>query len=428
MATRFLKCITVWGILFAINSVYSQSFSKYFENKSLRVDFQLYGDSKTSKAIVAQLKEEPYWGGSQKELIFQNYGMFRVQILDKNTQELLFSKGFSSLFNEWKNTKKAKKEVRFFYHSMQIPFPKKEIVFVLQQRNFMGKFITLLQKNIHPKNYFIIREKPKKYNIVKLLENGKPTKKIDIAILAEGYTKNEMDKFRNDANEMMNYMFTIPPFNKLKDNFNVYAIESESLESGTDIPGEHIYKNTIFNSSFYTFDMARYLTITDMKSVADVASLVPYDQIYILVNTTAYGGGAFYNHLNVATSGHQLSKKVFVHEFGHGFVGLADEYYDSSTAFDKMYNKNVEPWEPNITTLVNFKSKWKDMLEEGIPIPTPAVQKYKNKVGVFEGGGYVAKGIYRPVQDCRMKSNIPKGFCPVCERAIKNTINKLIDE
>lgn len=425
MKKIFVKHIVTFIIFCLSLPTFSQSFSDYFHEKSLRIDFQLYGDSKNTNAVLSQLKEEPYWGGSHHNLQYPNYGMYRVLIFDKATKTLLFSKGFSSLFNEWQNTDKSINETRFFYHSVQIPFPKKEIIFTLQYRKFNGEFATILQKNIHPNNYFILKEKTTNFTVTPLLVNGDAKHKVDIAILAEGYTQQEMPKFISDATKMIDYLFSVPPFDELKKDFNVYAIQSASLESGTDIPGKRIYKNTIFNSSFYTFDMERYLTVTDMKSVADVASLVPYDQIYILTNSAVYGGGAFYNHLNLTTTDHFLSKKVFVHELGHGLVGLADEYYDSSTSFDEMYNQNIEPWEANITTLVNFDAKWKNMVTTKTPIPTPANNEYKNSVGAFEGGGYVAKGIYRPMQNCRMKSNNTNNFCPVCTKAIKDVVFQL---
>ena len=257
-----------------------------------------------------------------------------------------------------------------------------------------------------------------------MLNNGNAAKKVDIVILAEGYTATETEKFYADAQCMTDYMFTIPPFDKLKKDFNVYAIAVPSKESGTDVPGKHIYKNTAFNASFYTFNQERYLTTNSMQAIADAASAVPYDQIYVLVNTSTYGGGAFYNHLNLASADNELSEKVYIHEFGHGFVGLADEYYyDWDPTFQETYSPKIEPWEENITTLVNFESKWKDMVKKGTPIPTPRTSKYKNTLGAFEGGGYTSKGVYSPMQDCRMKSNDPKGFCPVCERAIRKTVD-----
>jgi hypothetical protein len=404
----------------AINFLFAQNFNQYFENKSLRIDVNLTGDAKNVLANVVKIKEEPYYGGSHQHLIFPDYGNFRVQVFIQDT--VIYSKGFDSLFREWQSTEVAQTNYRSFYHIFQIPFPKHKIIFELQRRNREGIFEPILTKIIDPKDYFILKEKSIPFEVKEIVKAGKSENKVDLVLLAEGYTPDELDKFYQDAQRMMNYMFSIPPFDQLKNQFNVYAIGSTSEESGTDIPGEKIYKNTLFNSTFYTFDTPRYLTSTDMEKISDVAALVPYDQIYVLVNTKEYGGGGFYNFMSLTSVDHALSEKVFVHEFGHGLAGLADEYYDSSTAFNDIYNQHIEPWEANITTLVDFDKKWKSKLQKHIPIPTPRTKGFKEVLGVFEGGGYVAKGIYSPAQDCRMKSNESRWFCEVCSDAIEKTI------
>ncbi len=185
-----------------------------------------------------------------------------------------------------------------------------------------------------------------------------------------------MDKFRDDVKRMTDILFAEPPFNEYRDKFNIWAVEAVSAESGTDIPGDGIYVNTAMNSSFYTFDLDRYLTTQDIKSVNDYAAVVPHDNIIILINSTRYGGGGVYNYYSCTTVGHSMSPHVFIHELGHGFAGLADEYYSSTVAYEDLYPLNVEPWEPNITTMVNFDSKWKKMIAAGTPVPTPPEVKY----------------------------------------------------
>lgn len=293
----------------------------------------------------------------------------------------------------------------------------------IDAREWEGDFKTVFETEIDPKDYFILKETTAPYESVNILQNGKPSEKVDLVILAEGYAQNEMEKFLADARRVTNYLFDEEPFKSEKDKFNVTAVLTPSVESGTDIPGEGIYKNTIFNSTFYTFDTDRYLTTSDMRTVYDAAASVPYDHIYVLVNSDKYGGGGFYNFLSVCTSDNYLTKEVFVHEFGHGFAGLADEYYTSSVAYQDFYNLDVEPWEPNITTLVDFGKKWENMLKKQTPVPTPRKDEFKNTTGVFEGGGYLEKGIYSPFMDCRMKSNNAGKFCPVCTKAIKRTID-----
>lgn len=176
------------------------------------------------------------------------------------------------------------------------------------------------------------------------------------------------------------------------------------------------------NSSFYTFGTERYLTTQDIKSVNDYAAAVPHDNIVVLINSDKYGGGGLYNYYSGTTSGHLLTPHVFMHEFGHGFAGLADEYYSSDVAYHEFYPLNVEPWEPNITTMVNFDIKWKKAIASETPVPTPVEDKYKNVTGLFEGGGYSAKGIFRPEMNCRMKDIEANGYCSVCREAIKKMI------
>ncbi len=398
-------------------------FSDYFINKTLRIDYLLTGTADTAEVILEQLKKEPNYGGSHFNLIDEfDFGTYRYQLFDKESNELIFSKGFCPIFQEWQTTDEAKKQKRSFYQVAILPFPKKVCSFVVEERNWEGEFVSVYSTDIDPKNYFILSENPKNLKSEKIIDSGEPKKKVDLVILSEGYTSEEMDKFEADARRMIDALFSAAPFSMHKDDFNVYTVEVPSDESGTDVPGEHIYKNTAFNSNFYTFDTPRYLTSQDMHAIHDAAAVVPYDHIYVLVNTDRYGGGGFYNYLSLTSVDDRLSEIVFVHEFGHGFAGLADEYYTSDVAYADYYNLEVEPWEPNITTLVNFESKWMDLIEEGTPQPTPRNVANSKMVGVFEGGGYLAKGIYSPMMDCRMKTNEAKEFCPVCQQAIEKVI------
>lgn len=398
-------------------------YNSYFKNKSLRFDFLLGGNSKEVVVYPQELKQEPFWAGSKTNLIDPfNYGSYRFQVFDTKSDSLIFSKGFSTLFQEWQTTAEAKTTNKTYYQAAIFPFPKKNVRLEIKARQWDGTFTTLHKAEIDPKNYFILKEQSEKFETVDIVKNGKSENKVDLVILSEGYSANEKDKFLEDAKRVSGYLFDEEPFRSEKINFNVKAVFTPSSESGTDVPGERIYKNTYFNSHFYTFDLARYLTTSDMKTVYDAASAVPYDHIYLLVNTERYGGGGFYNFVSVCTSDNELTKEVFVHEFGHGFAALGDEYYNSSVAYEDFYNLEIEPWEPNITTLVNFGSKWKSMVDESTPIPTPRKDKYKNTIGVYEGGGYMSKGIYSPHIDCRMKSNVAAGFCPVCEESIRKVI------
>ena len=406
------------------NLLFAQvKFSDYFKNNTLRVDYLLNGTDDSVEIIMKQLKREPNYGGSLMNLVDpDNLGTYRYRIFDQKTDELIFSKGFCPLFQEWQTTEDAKRKMGSFYQVAILPFPKKEIRFVVEERNWEGEFVEVFSTDIDPEDYFIVDEKLPAYDVETLADHGSPQNKVDVVFLPDGYMADEMDKFVADAKRMAKALFAAKPFDKHEQDFNLYAVKVPSVESGTDVPGEHIYKNTAFNSSFYTFDTPRYLTSQDMLDMYDAAALVPYDHVYLLVNTDRYGGGGFYNYVTMGSVDNELSEIVFVHEFGHGLAGLADEYYSSDVAYSDYYNLEVEPWEPNITTLVDFESKWADMVGKNIPQPTPRSTKHRKDVGVFEGGGYLAKGIYSPMMDCRMKSNEAKGFCPVCQRAIEKVI------
>ena len=217
-------------------------------------------------------------------------------------------------------------------------------------------------------------------------------------------------------------MFSYAPYDRYRESFNIRGVMAPSEESGCTMPGDKIYKNTVMRFSFWTFDSERYCMSTDNRDIRDLAGQVPYDQIYILVNTKKYGGGGIYNFYCSSASSNSFSSDVIIHEFGHGFAGLADEYYTDETGYDHMYNLAVEPWEPNITSLVDFSNKWGDMLDKKTPVPTPRDPKYEQTIGVFEGGGYEAKGMYSPHMDCLMKTFKGHEFCPVCQRAIERMI------
>lgn len=410
-------------ISFPILSIAQVDYNKYFKNKSLRFDFLLGGNNKEVIVYPEQTKQEPYWAGSKTNLTDPfNYGSYRFQIFDLKSGSLIFSKGFSTLFQEWQTTAEAKEVDKTFYQAAIFPFPKNKIRLEIDARQWDGFFKNIFKTEIDPTNYFILSESQIPFKSVKIIDNGKPENKVDLVILAEGYTQADMDKFVEDAKRVTQYLFDEEPFKSEKSKFNVKAILTPSIESGTDIPGDYEYRNTYFNSSFYTFDIPRYLTTSDMKKVYDAASVVPYDHIYVLVNSEKYGGGGFYNFVSVCTSDNMLTDKVFPHEFGHGFAGLGDEYYNSTVAYEDFYNLKTEPWEPNLTTLTAFDSKWKSMVNDSVSIPTPRKAKYSKTVGVYEGGGYMNKGIYSPYIDCRMKSNNAGGFCPVCTESIKKVI------
>ena len=398
-------------------------FDEHFTDRTLRFDFMLAGNSTSTKVYPVSFREEPFWGGSLTNLTDPfGYGNFRYEIFDAASGQLLYSRGFCTLYQEWQTTAEAKMMERTFHEVATFPFPKNKVNFVLSIRGRDGLFTKLYETPVDPVSYFITREKPDGSLASRVYGSGDPHTSLDIVFIAEGYTRGEMEKFRSDVKRMADILFQEAPFDKYQDRTNIWAVEAPSQESGTDVPGEGIYVNTALSASYYTFDVDRYLTTQDIRRVNDYAAAAPHDQIIVLINSTRYGGGGVYNYYSAVTADHKLTPQVLTHEFGHGFAGLADEYYSSEVAYEEFYPLDVEPWEPNITTRVNFDAKWKDMIAKSVPVPTPNNKRYTGVTGLFEGGGYSATGIYRPSFDCRMKSNEADSFCQVCQEAIEEMI------
>ncbi len=419
-----MKVFLTISALLLFNLIFAQNnFEEHFLDKSLRLDYIIAGNSEATNVYFEQFKEEPFWGGSTKNLIDKfNFGDYKVELFDVETNILLYSRGFSSIYIEWVFTEEAKYLDRSWYESVTMPFPKNESKIVISQRNPQSQFMQIFKINFDPKNYFIVKDKHSEFKTVKLQYSGNHHEKLDIVIIPDGYTKDEMDKFHNDSKRFMEYFFAVKPFSENRDKVNFWAVDAISEESGTDIPGQGIWKNTILNSHFYTFDSERYLTTQDLKKVKDLAAYVPYDQIYILVNTAKYGGGGIYNYYNLCSADHEESGRVFTHEFGHAFAALADEYEYGYETADQLYDMSVEPWQVNITNLVDFDSKWKNLVDKKTPIPTADTKEFENKIGAFEGAGYVKKGIYRPTHNCKMRSNSTDDFCPVCKKAVTDML------
>lgn len=401
----------------------SVNFEQFFLDKTLRIDYLFAGNDHETNVYLWQLKEEPLWGGHRNNLIdLWNSGNYRFSLYDSVSGQLLFRKGFSSLFEEFQGTHEAKLVPRAFPMTATMPYPIIPVRFEIDKRAYKtGEFEPLFTLNINPADYFIVREPVSFCHVTRIGEQGESARQLDIAFLAEGYTVEEMPKFLQDAQRISEYILSVEPFSEYRDRIAFWAVESPSAGSGVDIPGRREYVNTGFNSSFYTFDSDRYLTTPDTWSMRDAAANAPYDQIIILNNSKKYGGGGFYNHYCQSTVDNEVSEIVAVHEFGHLFGGLADEYV-GGVNYDGFYNLQQEPWEPNITTNIDFGSKWKSMIANGVPLPTPRDSAYLNAVGMFEGGGYMAKGIFSPVMSCRMKDNNAKGFCPVCQATIRQKI------
>jgi hypothetical protein len=398
-------------------------FDQYFIESSLRVDYCLTGNSTVTSFSLKELIHEPYWSGSKTNLIDTlEFGNYIVKVFEAGTDKLLFSKGYQNLYGEWRTTDEAKQVTKTFEESVIVPFPKVKIDIALFRKTWEGELVEGMRLTVNPDDYFI-----RNYDNLNLpvyaawIGNKDITKAVDIVILPEGYTQAEMGKFIKDCDFFVKSLFNYEPYDRYRESFNVRGVMVPSEESGCTMPGDKIYKNTAMRFSFWTFDSERYCMSTDIRDIRDLAGQVPYDQIYILVNTEKYGGGGIYNFYCSSASSNNKSSDVIIHEFGHGFAGLADEYYYAG-ASEHMYNIALEPWEPNITSLVDFSNKWGDMIREGTPVPTPREPKYEQTIGVFEGGGYEPEGMYSPYMDCLMNTFKGHEFCPVCQRAIERMI------
>ena len=414
----FLLC------LIAVASTRAQVFADHFADKTLRVDYIFNGNASGQAICLDGLSALPTWAGRKHhlaELPLQGNG----QIVMRNAAsgKTIYTTSFSSLFQEWLETDEARNVTKGFENTFLLPYPLQpveiEITLLDPRRNVRAS----MKHIVHP-NDVLIEQKgnshitPHKY----LLHNDSPEKCIDVSILAEGYTLQEIQTFYEDADIACKSIFDHEPFKSMKKRFNVVAVASPSTDSGVSVPRLNEWKHTAFGSHFSTFYSDRYLTTSRVKAIHDALAGIPYEHIIILANTEEYGGGGIYNSYTLTTAHHPMFRPVVVHEFGHSFGGLADEYFYDNDVMTDTYPLDIEPWEQNISTQVDFAAKWKDMLSENTPVPTPAEVSENYPTGVYEGGGYSAKGIFRPAENCRMRTNEYPAFCPVCQRALRRII------
>ncbi len=419
----------VVGLCLAL-SARAQVFEDYFADKTLRVDYLFVGDADEQAICLDECSALPSWAGRRHrlgELPLQGNG--QVILRDIVTGTVIYCTSFSSLFQEWLETDEARQVKKGFENTVLLPFPLKpaevEITLFTPRREVRAT----LRHTIDPGDVLIRRKgtshvTPHRY----LLESGDPADCIDVAILAEGYTKAEMEAFHNDARIACESLFSHEPFRHEKDRFNIVAVASASEDSGVSVPRLAQWKRTAFGSHFSTFYSDRYLTTSNVKTIHDLLAGIPYEHIIILANTDEYGGGGIYNSYTLTTARHPQFAPVVVHEFGHSFGGLADEYFYDDDVMAGTYPLDTEPWEPNITTLKRFSTKWEDMLQKDTPVPTAGSDAKRYPVGVYEGGGYSSKGIYRSAEDCRMRTNSYPAFCPVCQRALQRIIDFYVNE
>ena len=431
--------VSVWYVAMIASA---QAFENDFQDSTLRLDYVLAGNAKQQHIYYCKASKSARWAGRKARLAeIPLRGNGQIMISDHETGRLLYVHTFSTLFQEWQAEEEATRVDRAFQTSFNVPMPKRPVDVKVTLTDFHAQVKGLLQHTIDPADILIRRidEPQETFRYVwtgKTLPNGQPdiTSCIDLAIIAEGYSHEEMEKFYTDSRRVVDALFAHEPFTSMKSRFNIVAVATESPKSGPSIPHVGLWRQTPAGVHYDTFYSNRYLMTSEMHRIYDLLSGIPFEHIIVLVNSSTYGGGGIYNQLTVTTSDHPTFRPVLVHEFGHAYGGLGDEYFYDD-AYESMYPADTEPWEPNLTTLVDFQSKWANMVPEGTPIPTPRPKPSEKKrgkkltereqlniltqqVGVFEGGGYQSKGVFRPAQECRMKVNEVENFCPVCSRAL----------
>ena len=461
------------------------AFDAWFVDRTMRVDYFHVGNASEETVTLDQVYDQGLWAGSRSHVIDPfNIGRYMIKVYDEASGTLVFSKGFDSYFGEYKTSSPALQGVRRTYHeSALLPYPKKPVRFTVEAKDRQHVSKVLFSQTIDPAAVTVVRERlAPGVKVFEVLKSGEPRRKVDVAIIAEGYTADEEAKFKADLDRFAAVFFKLEPHASHRDKFNITGIFKPSAESGCDEPSHGSFKATAVGATFDSLGSERYLLTEDNRSLRDIAAHSPYDALYIMVNHKRYGGGGIYNFYCTFTTDNQWYEYLFLHEFGHSFVGLADEYYTSQIAYNEFYPSGVEPAEPNITALLEpGQVKWKSHLDPGIGVPTlwekadyderdNAYQKIRGevnariakmkregadaaevarveeeserlsrehadkmdallraskfwgKVGVFEGAGYAAKGLYRPQIDCLMFTKGTKPFCKVCEAAVLRTI------
>lgn len=485
MKTRIIFISIVYLLWIPLLSQQQPDFDTYFTDHTLRIDYYHTGDSSQEYIAIDRIYKQGVWAGNPRYLVDHlNNGRYYIKVFESKSGNLIFSRGFDSYFGEYKTTAVAQKGIKKTYHeSALIPFPKVAIIFSIQSRDRNQELKTIFKHKIKPNSININCENLiSGVKVFPLLKNGHPHSKVDLAIVAEGYTRKETEKLKTDLNRMKQIFFQQEPYKQFQDRFNIYGIFKPSLQSGCDEPRRLIYKNTSVGTTFNSLGSERYLLTEDNRALRDIAAHAPYDALIIMINQKRYGGGGIYNFYCTFTVDNQWHPYLLLHEFGHSFAGLADEYYTSSTAYNEFYPRGIEPLEPNITALLNIENlKWKNLVKEKTQIPTPwekkdfdlMVREYQAKrkkinnkiarmsrhglpkakikkvkeeserlskenalkvdaflknsrfngiVGAFMGAGYSSEGLYRPMVDCIMFTTGKKPYCQVCEAAIVKII------
>ena len=391
-------------------TVQAQRFEDYFEDRTLRIDYTFAGNDSFQQIYVDELVALPHWYGRREHLAeLPLKGNGQITVRSKADSVVIYRHSFSTLFQEWLATEEAKHVQKSFENVFLVPFPKDSVEIKVELFDYHDNVTNSITHTVAPEDILIRKAGDRSTTPYDVLHHAADTSHcIHIAFVAEGYTAEEMDHYLDDCQQAIGSLFRHEPFKSMQDRFHIIALKSVSEESGTSEPSKGIWRNTALGSHFDTFYSDRYLTTLHLKRLHDVLAGTPYEHIIILVNTEHYGGGGIYNSYNLSYTGGKNFLSVVVHEFGHSFGGLGDEYAYGDD--DPMYFADTEPWEPNLTTKCNFNGKWENLIEEG-------------KAGFFEGGGYLEKGVWRGFENCRMRTNEEPEFCLVCQQALIRIID-----
>jgi hypothetical protein len=460
------------GILAASFTATAQvPFSSLFTDRTMRVDYYHTGGGQELFALDRVVSDGP-WAGSRTQLLdTTNLGPYFLEVVDRRTNQAIYSRGFASIYGEWETTAEARAGVhRSFHESVRFPWPKQPVQLVIRKRDAQNAFREVWSAVIDPASRLVTPVEARPAGKVwTVFENGPSAVKVDLLILGDGYAEADLPKFHADVARMVNRLFSTEPFRSRKSDFNVRAIDLPAPRSGVNRPRTADFRRTPLGVTYDVFDSERYALSLDNRSLRDIASQAPYDFLEILINEAQYGGGGIFNDHATAAVDTAFAEYIFVHEFGHHFAGLADEYYTAPVAYQTGVEGRPEPWEPNVTALGDPASlKWRDLVDPRTPLPTPwdkaayekksreiqerraalrapplgesemnalfaeerdwstallAGMTYSHQVGAFEGAAYEPKGLYRPEADCIMFTRDEVGFCRVCQRAIARIID-----
>jgi len=438
---------------------------------TMRVDYFHSGNHDTEMFSLDQVVIEPLpWTGNMARPYDKtNRGKYLFEIVDPESGDVAWSRSFSSIYGEWETIGEAREINRSYHESVRFPAQGSVFELVIKKRGAGNAFEEVWRIRLDPADVLVHRESAAYADdVVAIHKSGDPATKVDLLLMGDGYTAEEQDAFIQKARELTEILFATYPFDKRKDDFNVWAVAPPARQSGVSRPSTGIFRDSPIGASYDAFRSERYVLTSDNKAMRRIASSAPYDFIEILTNTEVYGGGGIYGLFSTAAANSGYAGYLFVHEFGHHFAGLADEYYTSSIKYE-LPPVTQEPYEPNVTALFDPENiKWKHLMTPNTPLPTSwpkaefeehsvAYQKrrrqmraenvaeaemnklfddnqdfvekmfdssgQKGVVGAFEGGGYMAEGLYRSSQNCIMFTRTTD-FCAVCSEAIE----KVIDE